>query len=269
MRFTFLLFFIFNFIHNPAQEINIYYEQLKDKINIYADNPEFSPISVKMDFKLENLNMKGRNSQIFVVDALQENQLLTTLNVIETKKSYQFSYSAISNYGNHLQSDYDNEYEYDLPFKKGKSFKIDQGYFGKFSHQNEHSLDFNMPIGTEVTSVRDGIVIRVIDHNSGNCARRECEKFNNLILIYHSDGTFAEYSHLKQNSSKVKVGEKIKKGQIIGLSGDVGFVTGPHLHLVIFLQKLLERETIPTKFKVENGNKSVLLEEHKVYFKNY
>ena len=35
-----------------------------------------------------------------------------------------------------------------------------------------------------------------------------------MIIINHSDGTFAEYVHIKQNGSKVKVGDKIEKGQI-------------------------------------------------------
>ncbi len=126
-----------------------------------------------------------------------------------------------------------------------------------------------MPVGTELFAVRDGIVIKVIDNNTKNCATKECAKYNNLIIIYHSDGTFAEYAHLKQKGAIVRVGDKITKGQLIGYSGNVGWSSIAHLHLVIFKQNLENRETLKTKFKIENGDKNEFLIEKKEYIKNY
>lgn len=91
----------------------------------------------------------------------------------------------------------------------------------------------------------------------------------NLIIIYHPDGTFAEYAHIKQNGSIVNIGDKVNQGEIIGYSGNVGWSTGPHLHLVVFLQKLNKRETLKTKFKTGNGDIIEYLGEKKEYIRNY
>lgn len=126
-----------------------------------------------------------------------------------------------------------------------------------------------MPVGTKITAVRDGVIIKVVENNDRNCAQEECKKYNNSILIYHPDGTFAEYAHIKYNGSLVKVGDKIAQNQILGYSGNVGWSTGPHLHLAIFLQGINKRKTLKTKFKTDNGKAAEFLEEGADYSKNY
>ena len=126
-----------------------------------------------------------------------------------------------------------------------------------------------MPIGTPITAVRDGIVIRLVENNTQNCPREECGKFNNYLIIYHSDGTFAEYTHLKKNGVLVNAGDKVKQGQVIASSGNTGYSSGPHLHLMVFLDKTKKRETLPTKFKIGDGNTSIFLKEKETYTREY
>jgi len=264
-----LTFLLFTSLCNAKINVKIYYEQIENGYNIYADNDEFCPISIKIDFDVTNLNIERGNNNIYVVKTKEKKQLLTSLKISKKGKAYKFSYKYWTNYGIHNNKEYDKNYIYDLPFKTSNKFKIFQGYNGTFSHQNENSLDFRMPVGTELTAIREGVVIKVIERNNKNCGKEECKKYNNLILIYHSDGTFAEYSHIKQNGSKVKVGDKVSKGQLIGYSGNVGWSTGPHLHLVIFNQNIDNRETLKTKFKIGEGNKIEYLIEKEEYSKNY
>jgi murein DD-endopeptidase MepM/ murein hydrolase activator NlpD len=80
----------------------------------------------------------------------------------------------LTNYGNHNDNEYDENYEYNLPFQISSKFKLYQGYNGTFSHTNQNALDFTMPIGTEITAIREGIVIRVTDKNNKNCEKEEC-----------------------------------------------------------------------------------------------
>jgi murein DD-endopeptidase MepM/ murein hydrolase activator NlpD len=49
------------------------------------------------------------------------------------------------------------------------------------------------------------------------------------VTIDHGDGYVASYLHLVKNSAKVKVGEKVTKGQIIGTMGCTGSCSGTHL----------------------------------------
>ncbi|WP_277619852.1 M23 family metallopeptidase [Chryseobacterium angstadtii] len=88
----------------------------------------------------------------------------------------------------------------------------------------------------------------------------------------HPDGTFAQYYHLKQNGVKVNIGDQVKKGDVIGLSGNTGWSKGPHLHFVCYIPRVSEnksRETIKTLFKTGNGNKAEYLVEKKTYSKEY
>ena len=94
-------------------------------------------------------------------------------------------------------------------------------------------------------------------------------KFNNKLIIYHSDGSFVEYTHIKKNGAIVNVGDTVKAGQEIALSGNTGWSTGPHLHLVVFYQKMGKRKTIATKFLIDDGSKKEILTAKKIYSKNY
>lgn len=264
-----VIFLLIFSVSKAEQNVKIYYEQVENEYKIFADNNESCPIGIKLDFSVTNLTIEGGNNNIYVVNALEKKQLLTTLKISKKRKAYKFSYESWTNYGNLNKSEYDENYVYDLPFKTSNRFKINQGYNGTFSHQNENALDFTMPVGTEIMAIREGIVIKVVEKNNKNCAKEECQKFNNLIIIYHSDGTFVEYTHIRQNGSKVKVGNKVAKGQLIGYSGNVGWSTGPHLHLVIFKQKLNKRETLKTKFRTGDGTKIEHLLEKEEYTRDY
>lgn len=263
---TCLLFSIFN---KAQPNVKVYYKQTKSGYNVYADNKEFCPVSIKFDLKLVNLNVVGGKDKIFVAHPQKEKQLLMNLKVLKKGKKHKFSYKYWMNYGNLNKQEYDEDFAYYLPFMKSKSFKIAQGYNGSFSHKNKKALDFDMSIGTEITAIRSGVVIKVIENNYKNCSKKKCKKYNNLIIIYHSDGTFAEYTHIKQQGSKVEVGDKVSKGEMIGWSGNVGWSSGPHLHIVVFQQELNRRKTLATKFRIGNGNKIEPLQEGKEYSKNY
>lgn len=265
-----LLVLLFTYVQFGFTQINVntYAEQTASGYLIYADNDEYCPISIRVDFELNNLVSSTGNHKIYILPEKQYKILLTELKFIKNDK-YSFRYKTRYNYGSYLSNDFDLDYIYYLPFKKGESFVLSQGYNGKLSHSNENSLDFSMPIGSSVLAAREGVVIQVIDNNTVTCEDFSCEKYNNKILIYHSDGTFATYEHISENGALVSVGEKVEKGQLIAKSGNIGFSTGPHLHFTVFEQKLGSRVTIPTKFKINSDNKIDYLIEKVSYLKDY
>lgn len=266
--FTFL-FFIISFTASAEFNIKIYYEPIENGYQVYADNMEYCPVSIKLSFTMQNMRIEGGNDKIYVVPERSSKQLLTTIRQSQKGKAYKFSYKSRYNYGDNYINNYNSEFVYNLPFSKSESFKIHQGYNGSFSHQNKKALDFTMPISTKIKAVREGTVVRVVDTNNKTCGTEDCKKYNNFITIYHSDGTFAEYVHIKEKGSLVKVGDKVEQDQDIALSGNVGFSTGPHLHLEIFLQRLEQRETIATKFKIDKGDTIIPLEESQLYLRDY
>ncbi|MFT5890341.1 MAG: murein DD-endopeptidase MepM/ murein hydrolase activator NlpD [Dokdonia sp.] len=266
---TYLILFLIcvSTIAYAKHDVNVYYEKTDTGYVIYADNNEFCPVSVKLEFTLTNLTIPEDNNSVYVIQPRQKKQVVTQLSIAQKSKGYKFSYKSWVNYGDDTKDHYDSEYVYDLPFAKAQSYKVHQGYNGTFSHHSKNALDFDMPIGAEVHAIRDGIVTKIVEKHNQNCGTKECKQYNNLIIIYQPDGTFAEYTHLKQQGADVVVGDIVTQGQLIGYSGHTGWSTGPHLHLEVFLQKLHKRETLQTKFSVNNGKEIIFLKEKNSYLK--
>jgi len=248
--------------------IKISYERVDNGYHIYAENNEYCPVSVQLDFTLKNLRVIDKK-HFYVVPAKGKKILLTEVTVIQKNSAYSINYTYFANRGNHLQEEFDSDFSYDLPYQKGQGFTVYQGYNGIFSHKNKYALDFTMPIGTPIAAIRDGIVIKVIEENDKNCNTPNCQEFNNYITVYHEDGTFAEYAHIKKDGAIVNPGDTINQGAIIGYSGNVGYSTGPHLHVEVFLQKLKKRQTIKTAFLINDGQTALYLKEKNEYVKGY
>ncbi len=80
-------------------------------------------------------------------------------------------------------------------------------------------MDFTAPVGTEVYVTGDGVVETVEYSYKG---------YGNQIVVNHGYGYRTRYAHLSK--FKVKRGQKVKRGDVIGLVGNTGKSTGPHLH---------------------------------------
>ena len=246
----------------------LYNEKVADGYHVLVDNNEFCPISMKIDLELTNMSSTNGNNKIFVIPAKTIGFVITKLQIIKANAGGGFKTKSGANYGDSTVTKAD-DYSYSLPFRKGQSFTLHQGYNGSFSHQNENSLDFTMSIGTEILAARDGVVVTVIENNNQSCPERSCAQFNNYITIYHNDGTFASYVHLRQNGAVVEEGDTVKENDLIGYSGFTGFANGPHLHFMVFIQRIENRETIKTKFKINDGKEIQFLNEKVDYSKNY
>ncbi|MNE24242.1 Murein DD-endopeptidase MepM [compost metagenome] len=248
------------------RDIRVYREFIEGKTVVFADNDEFCPVSVLMRTELEN--MKGSLKGIYVlVPAQTKRFVVTEISVINLKKKFNFKYQNSFYLGDINLKRYDVNFPYELPYKEGEEYLVGQGYNGKISHQNEFALDFIMPIGTEVLASRDGIVVDVQDKNTETCMNKTCAEFNNFVVIYHEDGTFAEYTHIDTNSALVKKGDVVKTGYKIALSGNIGWSSGPHLHFFTFVPNIEKgRISIRSKFKVA-GNKLEFLKEKESYLK--
>ncbi|MEO5814332.1 MAG: M23 family metallopeptidase [Gemmatimonadaceae bacterium] len=84
-----------------------------------------------------------------------------------------------------------------------------------------------------VVAVKDGIPENVPGVNSRAVPITLETVGGNHVIIDIGGGRFAFYAHLKPGAIRVKVGESVKKGQVIGLVGNTGNSTEPHLHFHI------------------------------------
>jgi murein DD-endopeptidase MepM/ murein hydrolase activator NlpD len=116
------------------------------------------------------------------------------------------------------------EREWKGPFQRPVTAEISdvfgvQRVFNGAVQSTHQGLDFRVPTGTPVAAVNNGTVILAQSlYFEGNC-----------IVIDHGQGLLTLYLHLSE--MRVKEGERVVKGQQIGLSGGTGRATGPHLHL--------------------------------------
>ncbi|MGH8032701.1 MAG: peptidoglycan DD-metalloendopeptidase family protein [Luteimonas sp.] len=135
--------------------------------------------------------------------------------------------------------------------------RVAQGWGGVFSHndvENHHAVDFAADIGTPVLAARAGTVMQV--ESDFDTASRNAERFGdraNFVRILHDDGTMAVYAHLKPEGVLVRAGQRVRREQPIGLSGNTGFSTGPHLHFVLQVNRGMRLTSIPFRMFSANG----------------
>jgi murein DD-endopeptidase MepM/ murein hydrolase activator NlpD len=110
----------------------------------------------------------------------------------------------------------------DVKFKLGDGFRFREVHPVLGTPRMHYGQDFSVPYGTEVYATGDGTIIES-GWNPGG--------FGNYIVIDHGYGLQSTYGHLSQ--IKVSKGANIKRGDMIGLSGNSGTSSGPHLHYQI------------------------------------
>ena len=145
---------------------------------------------------------------------------------------------------------------YALPYAPGKSFRVLQGYGSRFSHTGleQFAVDFRMPEGTPVHAARGGLVARIEESHDIGCWEDGCGKYANFIVILHDDGTTGEYYHLQQNGVLVETGQRVTAGEKIGLSGNTGHTTVPHLHFAVYrAAEWGSTQSIPVRFATADG----------------
>jgi murein DD-endopeptidase MepM/ murein hydrolase activator NlpD len=146
---------------------------------------------------------------------------------------------------------------YRLPFAQDQRFRIAQAFGGKVSHadvQNYYAVDIGMPEGTPVLAARDGVVMTVDNDFFG--AGLDMAKYGdraNNVRIVHVDGTMAVYAHLELESVRVHVGDRVRAGQMLGLSGDTGYTNGPHLHFCVQRNANMALVSVPFQFSGTQG----------------
>ncbi|MFK7957277.1 MAG: peptidoglycan DD-metalloendopeptidase family protein [Lysobacterales bacterium] len=218
------------------------------------------PSSVSISYtKSSNVRAEPRLPATFMLPGTEESHLITI---------YQDNPRLASEYGLEFrnapgdpQARPDTRQRYQLPFRRGEKFYIGQGFGGQATHndtQSFHALDIGMPEGTPVLAARDGIVMHVDEDFYG--AGTNIEKFAhraNHVRVLHEDGSMAVYAHLALESVAVRSGRVVTAGELLGLSGNTGYSTGPHLHFVIQKNDNGELKSLP--FRFQDGSEDGLI----------
>lgn len=113
--------------------------------------------------------------------------------------------------------------------------------------------DFGAPRGNRIYAASDGVISRRSFDRRG---------YGNYLIIKHDDERSTLYGHMSRIEKGMKVGTKVKKGQVIGYVGATGLATGPHLHYELRVNNRQVNPlttSIPDKDKLTAEEKQALL----------
>ena len=116
--------------------------------------------------------------------------------------------------------------------------------------------DFAAPMGTPIMASGTGTVTRA----------KWCGGGGNCIKIKHNSTYGTIYAHMKSFAKGIKVGKKVRQGQIIGFVGSTGISTGPHLHYEVIIngQKVNSQKLQLPSGKVLKGDEREKFEIHRI-----
>ena len=116
--------------------------------------------------------------------------------------------------------------------------------------------DFAAPMGTPIMASGSGTVIRA----------KWCGGGGNCIKIKHNSTYETVYAHMKNFAKGIKVGKKVRQGEIIGYVGSTGMSTGPHLHYEVIVNgKKVNSQTLKLPSgKVLKDEERKLFEIHRI-----
>ncbi len=146
-------------------------------------------------------------------------------------------------------------------------WNISQGHDGEITHQDEwkHAWDFDIrddenksfkdpgynlndyfAYDSPVAAPSSGYIVQIIDGvNDNEIGKVDLENnWGNTIVIKHGEYIFSKLSHLKKDTIKVKVGDYIKKNEVIAYSGSSGRSPEPHLHFQVQSTQYIGSKTL-------------------------
>lgn len=119
---------------------------------------------------------------------------------------------------------------------------------GSLTYDDHKGTDFRvlsllaMNEGVPVVAAADGVVIRMRtgvddEYFSSHDEAKQAEVYKiglgNVVILRHRQGYFTTYGHMKKDSVRVKKGQRVKRGQVLGYVGLSGFTDFPHVHFAL------------------------------------
>ncbi|MFH1702590.1 MAG: M23 family metallopeptidase [Nitrospirota bacterium] len=225
--FVSILLWILGTIYIFSIAVNAFeYQSMKNKLNYYSK--QFSEMKVTM-WSLKKAEKEFRrlfslSSKEKVLENI-DNPGSGSIDMENLKKEIAKSMQKISEIKNYLslQKDIYLATPAGLPVRGTATSKYGKREHPRSGVEEFHSgIDISTSPGTPVSATADGIV-SFSGWNGGS---------GNLVVLEHGFGYSTFYAHNKMNT--VKVGQKVRRGDVIGYIGSTGNTTGPHVHYEIW-----------------------------------
>jgi hypothetical protein len=227
---------------------------------VMAHNRGSSPIYVQLELKkTENIRQGGAGrSGGRVLEAGAREVMAEAIPIEPTEKvnfnwELKWVFGRGTNKGNH-------DGLYRPPFPGDLTFDT-TNTATEHPARERYAVDILMPAGTPVIAARSGWVMDVAGEEGGDRVedgltpayidQKDVQRMGAYVRIVHDDGTWAEYSNLKEGSIKVTPGVTVEAGTQIGLSGEQ-FGSEPHLTFAVMkaLPGFMQPESLPIKMEM-------------------
>jgi murein DD-endopeptidase MepM/ murein hydrolase activator NlpD len=124
---------------------------------------------------------------------------------------------------------------YQLPIPIDKLISIDRDSSPAHWGRLENAVDILAPLNTPVLAAAAGQVTYLKDDSNIGGPTIDYWNYSNFISIRHDHDEYTRYDHLAFQSSLVRPGAIVTKGQEIGKVGMTGYTFLPHLHFQVFI----------------------------------
>ncbi|WP_095499608.1 M23 family metallopeptidase [Paraferrimonas haliotis] len=227
---------------NEQLAIGFSHDPLKGGFSASATNLTTQPMQLQLEFVEPTsthyqINWTEPSNLGLIYIAPNQNKQLATL-IRQSTPDKKYSFRVRSSFAANTDNDWVNRFP--LPIKSEAKviqsptkpkFSITNFRYRSHSGFNQNAIDFLVPTGTPVYSIRSGRVAYVKEDSDFGCPDKSCVKWGNIVSILHHDGTLASYSHLKFNSVIPVEGQIVEQGELLAFSGATGGGGLPHLHL--------------------------------------
>ena len=230
-----------------------------DTVSFHLRNPLMCPIHVKL---AKDTSLYGLESLFGQINLRARQD--TTIKILYPKFQLTSQVNYIINMGDYHREIKKNKIA--LPFPKEKVYEVIQGFNGKFSHtsmMSKYAIDFNLKIGDTITSADHGYVVGIIEKykDFGTSGKWKQTDKSNYLTIYHPhSGLYSQYVHLNYEGALVELGDYVKKGQPIAISGMTGYTNVEHLHFNVKIPSE-KYGLISTDYDFENDIKAFELKK--------
>ncbi|MFN3431992.1 MAG: M23 family metallopeptidase [Candidatus Sericytochromatia bacterium] len=226
-------------------------EQQGNQFSVYLQPGVHVDMTVTLQWTLNNMAAEFKAAEPVVLKAGQKTLVGKLRFSSNAGGTYQVNTTAVR-YGD--VSVTQDPYVYALPWRAGEAYACGNGWNGFGAHTGDtgQALDFLMPEGTPILAARDGVVFKVENQFAVGGNDPALGDKANLVYVRHDNGTYGRYLHFKQNGVVVALGQPVRRGQLLGYSGNTGWSTAPHLHFDVMTAKTANSDrTIGVKLQTQ------------------
>lgn len=230
--------------------------QLKESreatLNAITDKKEEAEERQKNQLAKKAIVEEQKSTQKVILTQTQNKETIYRQQVADLKKQQDLMFDEIEAIEEELRRNFNSSAPtagggiFSYPVKmtsEGGTGRLTQSYGGKSSlyrGKPHNGMDIGTPVGTPIYATADGTVTAVYNNDQSSTRKYQYGKY---VLIRHANGLSSLYAHLSQQS--VSTGATVKRGQVIGYSGNTGYSTGPHLHFGLYHTSSIVLKSIP------------------------